>query len=223
MKFDFAWTLAGQPRGETPAPPPGKRSPVLPRPVPPRQAHLPRDACGLPHRTPPASRVWRTCPWPVRSTPRRPAKTAQAPPVIPASVAQCTPWKYTDWAALIARCAPACLQGAGLGRLAPTGLFLLVGGAQKLLRIFQTAVCDPSKKCTPPEWVSSEALTQLVVASRDLRETRASRKWHAKHPAAGERGAIHGEQRRNRNARSSSLSDWELQPGSRFLWRGSRT
>ena len=32
MKFDFAWTLAGQPRGETPAPPPGKRTPVLPRP-----------------------------------------------------------------------------------------------------------------------------------------------------------------------------------------------
>ena len=31
MKFDFAWTLAGQPRGETPAPPPG-RTPVLPRP-----------------------------------------------------------------------------------------------------------------------------------------------------------------------------------------------
>ena len=32
MNFDHAWTLAGQPRGETPAPPPGKRTPVLPRP-----------------------------------------------------------------------------------------------------------------------------------------------------------------------------------------------
>ena len=32
MKFDHAWTLAGKPRGETPAPSPGKRPPVLPRP-----------------------------------------------------------------------------------------------------------------------------------------------------------------------------------------------
>ena len=31
MKFDHAWTLAGQPRDGTPAPPPGKRTPVLPR------------------------------------------------------------------------------------------------------------------------------------------------------------------------------------------------
>ena len=32
MNFDHAWTFAGQPRDETPAPPPGKRTPVLPRP-----------------------------------------------------------------------------------------------------------------------------------------------------------------------------------------------
>ena len=31
MKFDHAWTLAGKPRGETPEPPPGKRTPALPR------------------------------------------------------------------------------------------------------------------------------------------------------------------------------------------------
>jgi hypothetical protein len=31
MKFDHAWTWAGKPRGETPAPPPGKRTAVLPR------------------------------------------------------------------------------------------------------------------------------------------------------------------------------------------------
>jgi hypothetical protein len=31
MKFDHAWTSAGQPPGETPAPPPGKATPVLPR------------------------------------------------------------------------------------------------------------------------------------------------------------------------------------------------
>ena len=32
MKFDDAWTLAGQPRDGTPAPPPGKRTTVLPCP-----------------------------------------------------------------------------------------------------------------------------------------------------------------------------------------------
>ena len=31
MKFEDAWTFAGQPRGGTPTPPPGKRTPVLPR------------------------------------------------------------------------------------------------------------------------------------------------------------------------------------------------
>ena len=31
MKFAYAWTFAGQPRDETPAPPPGKPAPVLPR------------------------------------------------------------------------------------------------------------------------------------------------------------------------------------------------
>ncbi len=31
MKFDHAWIFAGQPRDETPAPTPGKRTPVLPR------------------------------------------------------------------------------------------------------------------------------------------------------------------------------------------------
>ena len=52
------------------------------RTVPPGQAHLARHACGLPHRTAQAWRVWRTCSWPGRSTPRRPAKTAQTPPVV---------------------------------------------------------------------------------------------------------------------------------------------
>ena len=37
MKYDHAWTLPGQPRGETPAPPPAKRTPVLPR-LPARRA-----------------------------------------------------------------------------------------------------------------------------------------------------------------------------------------
>ena len=32
MKFDYAWTLAGKPCDKTPAPPPGKRTPVLPHP-----------------------------------------------------------------------------------------------------------------------------------------------------------------------------------------------
>jgi len=31
MKVDYAWTFAGKPRGETPAPPPGKRTVVLAR------------------------------------------------------------------------------------------------------------------------------------------------------------------------------------------------
>ncbi len=31
MKFAYAWTFAGEPRDETPAPPPGKRAPALPR------------------------------------------------------------------------------------------------------------------------------------------------------------------------------------------------
>ncbi len=31
MKFAYAWTFAGEPRDETPAPPPGKPTPSLPR------------------------------------------------------------------------------------------------------------------------------------------------------------------------------------------------
>ena len=31
MKFAYAWTFAGERRGEPPAPPPGKRAPALPR------------------------------------------------------------------------------------------------------------------------------------------------------------------------------------------------
>jgi hypothetical protein len=71
MKFGSACTLTGKPRGETPAPPPEKTNPGItapagvPRTVPPnRQVHLPRHACSLPHRTPPASCVWRAYPPP---------------------------------------------------------------------------------------------------------------------------------------------------------------
>ena len=120
---------------------PGIAAPAgVPRTVPPRQAHLP-------HRTPPASRVWRTCPWPGRSTPRRPAKTAQPPAVIPAAVAQGTPWKYALGSAYRTVRA-GLLAGAGLGRPAPTGSVLLVGRLQKLLRISRTAGCDPSGTTT---------------------------------------------------------------------------
>ena len=31
MKFGYAWTFVNQPRGGTPAPPPEKRAPALPR------------------------------------------------------------------------------------------------------------------------------------------------------------------------------------------------
>src|SRR5208282_2075860 len=31
MKFGYAWTFVNKPRGETPAPPPEKRAPALPR------------------------------------------------------------------------------------------------------------------------------------------------------------------------------------------------
>ena len=125
---------------------PGIAAPAgVPRPVPPnrhahfpnRQAHLARHACGLPHRTPPASRVRRSCPWP-RSTPRRPAKTAQPPPVIPASIAQGMPWKHGSGSAY--RTVRAGLPArAGVGRPTPTGLLRLVG------RISRTAGCGPSQ------------------------------------------------------------------------------
>ena len=115
---------------------PGIAAPAgVPRTVPPRQAHLP-------HRTPPASRVWRTCPWPGRSTPRRPAKTAQPPAVIPAAIAPRTRWKYMYRAALIARCAPACLRGPDWAAPPQPARFCLLGGLQKLVRISRTVGCD---------------------------------------------------------------------------------
>ncbi len=128
MKFDHAWIFAGQPRDETPAPPPGKRTPVLPRPVPPnRQVHLP-------HRTPPASCVWRTCFWRGRSTPRRPAKTAQPQAVIPASVAQSMPWK------------PACLRGPDWAASPQPACFGLLGGFRNWFGFLERRVACP----TPP-------------------------------------------------------------------------
>ena len=106
MKFAYAWTFAGEPRGETPAPPPGKPAPALPR--------LP--ACHALFRQT-GTRIFQTGKRILRamlavfrtgrrqrlafgdrvlspaSTPRRPAKTAQPPPVIPA-FAQGMPWKH---------------------------------------------------------------------------------------------------------------------------------
>ena len=175
MKFDFAWTLAGQPRGETPAPPPGKRTPVLPRPVPPRQAHLP-------HRTPPASRVWRTCPWPVRSTPRRPANTAQAPAVIPAAIAQGTPWKYTDWAALIARCVAACLRGR-IGPPRPNRLGSACWGASEIGSDFSNGGLRPLPDWQGIRWASREFL--LSSPRRAFRESVGVRGWKAGHAPFG--------------------------------------
>jgi hypothetical protein len=112
---------------------PGIAARAVPRPDPPnrrvhlpnRQAHLSRHARDLPHRTPPPSRVWRTGPW-SRSTPR-PAKTAQPPPVIRASIAQGKPWKYGSAAAYrtVRAGRPA---RTGLDRLTPTGLLLLATG-----------------------------------------------------------------------------------------------
>jgi hypothetical protein len=67
MKFGYACTFTGKPRGETPAPPPEKTNlgitaPAgVPRTVPPnRQVHLPRYACSPSHWTPPASCVKHT-------------------------------------------------------------------------------------------------------------------------------------------------------------------
>ncbi len=95
MKFGYACTFTGKPRGEPPAPPPEKTTPGLtapaglPRAVPPnKRVHLPRRACSLPHRTPPASCVWRAYPPPAHQT--------------------CHEAMY--WAALAVRCAPACLR-----------------------------------------------------------------------------------------------------------------
>ncbi len=75
MKFGYACTFTGKPRGETPAPPPEKTNlgitaPAgVPRAVPPnRQVDLPSYACSLPHRTPPASCVWRAYPPPSHKT-----------------------------------------------------------------------------------------------------------------------------------------------------------
>jgi hypothetical protein len=166
MKFAFAWTFAGEPGDETLAPPHGKRAPASPRPVPPSgqvhlpnwPAHPPRHACGLPHRMPPAFCVWGTCHWP-RSRLRRPAKTAQPPAVRPAPVAQGTSWKHVSGRAYRTVRA-GLLAKAGLGRLTPTGLLLLVGGLQKL--VSRTVDCSPTRpKVSGAErWILSPGAKQ---------------------------------------------------------------
>ena len=107
---------------------PGIAAPAgVPRPVPPsrhahfpnRQAHLARHACGLPHRAPPASRVWRSFPWPRSDTsPPRPERRNRRLSYPPPSHKACLGNK--DRAAAYRTVRAGLLARAGAGRPAPT-------------------------------------------------------------------------------------------------------
>ena len=126
MKFDHAWTLAGKPRGETPAPSPGKRPPVLPRP----------PACRALFRQ--GKRIFRTgrrqhlafgehAPGPgvprLAAPPKRHNRRPSYPP--PSHRARLG---NMHWAALIAWCAPACLRGPDWAAPPQPARFCLLGG-----------------------------------------------------------------------------------------------
>ena len=134
MNFDHAWTLAGQPRGETPAPPPGKRTPALPRP--PASRALFRQTGKRIFRAMLA--VFRTgrrqhlafgehVPGPglprLAAQPKRHGRRLSYPPP---SHKACLGNMY--WAAPIARCAPACLRGPDWAALPQPACFRLLGG-----------------------------------------------------------------------------------------------
>jgi hypothetical protein len=125
MNFDHAWTFAGKPRGETPAPP-GKRTPVLPRLPPCRALFRQTGKCiframlavfrtgrrqhlafgeyvlgpGVPH---------------LAAQPKRHGRRLSHPPPSHKHALEISGSAYRT-------------AQAGLGRPTPTGLFLLVGG-----------------------------------------------------------------------------------------------
>ncbi len=129
MKFDHAWIFAGQPRDETPAPPPGKRTPVLPR-LPECRALFRQGKC-----------IFRAMLAVLRTGRRQHLAFGEhavqafhtSPPSQNGTTAGCrTRLRRTKHALEILGSAyrtarAGLLAGAGLGRLTPTGLFLLGG------------------------------------------------------------------------------------------------
>ena len=134
MKFDYAWTFAGKPRDETPAPPPGKRTPVLPRLPACRALFRQTGKCiframlavfrtgrrqhlafgehvlspGVPH---------------LAAQPKRHNRRLSYPPP---SHKACLGNMY--WAALIARCAPACSRRPDWAASPQPDCLCLLGG-----------------------------------------------------------------------------------------------
>jgi hypothetical protein len=166
MKFDHAWTLAGRPRGETPAPPPGKRTLALPR-LPVCRALLRQTGkcifrailavfrAGL---RPPLALGEHSSPGlpQLAAQPRRHNPRPSYRP--PSHQARLEIW-------IRQRLSRGARRLACGGRVIPTGLFPLVGGLQKLVRISRTAGCDPSRLGAAHQAVESTAATQPAHAT----------------------------------------------------------
>ena len=142
MKFDYAWTFVNKLRGGTPAPPPEKRTPALPR-LPACRA-LSRQIGKSIFRAMLA--VFRTgrrqhlafgghalspgVPHPAAQQKRHNRGQSYPPP------SRKTCLETMDWAALTARCAPACLRIPDWAALPRQACFCLLGGIGYLERRF---------------------------------------------------------------------------------------
>ena len=163
MNFDHAWTFAGKPRDETPAPPPGKRTPVLPRP--PASRALVRQGKRIFRAMLAVFRTGRRqhlafgehVPGPgvphLAAQPKRHGRRLSYPPP---SHKACLGNMYR--AAPIARCAPACLRGPDWAAPPQPACSCLLGASEigsdfsnggLRSKAFVTFARAPPGKCAP--------------------------------------------------------------------------
>ena len=162
MKFDHAWTLAGKPRGETPAPPPGRGTLALPR-LPARRAllrqtgkYILRAMLAAGRRQPlgfgehgSSAGVRQLAAQPRRHNPR----LSYPPPSHKGRLGKiCTGQRLSHGARGL-------LAGAGLGRLTATGLFPLVEGFGNWFGFLERRVATPSRLRYRAPW--SEAIKRI--------------------------------------------------------------
>ena len=135
MKFAYAWTFAGEPRGEPSAPPPGKRAPAFPR--------LP--ACRALFRQT-GKRILRAMLAVFRTGRRQPLALGEhavqafhtSPPSQNGTTAACHAGVHRTRHAL-----EICIgqrSSHGAHRLTPAGLFLLVGGFKNWFGLLEQRV-----------------------------------------------------------------------------------